>query len=62
MWLTKLAILLKKECIINNMMVISISQAKVIFSELIEKVLKGEEVIITKYGKPVAKLVIYRGK
>lgn len=44
------------------MLVVSISQAKIGLSKLIEKVLKGEEVIITKYGKPVAKLTPYRGK
>lgn len=41
---------------------VSISQAKANFSKLIKKVLQGEEIILTKYGKPVAKLVIYQGK
>lgn len=38
------------------MQIVTIHQAKINFTELIEKVLKGEEIIITKYGKPVAKL------
>ena len=42
------------------MQIVSISQAKVNFSKLIEKVLIGEEIIITKYGKPVAKLIPYK--
>lgn len=40
----------------KHMQMVSISQAKTGFSDLVEKVLKGEEIIITKYGKPVAKL------
>lgn len=39
---------------------VSVTQAKVNLSKLIEKVLKGEEVIITKYGKPVVTLTPYR--
>ena len=37
----------------------NISDAKASLSKLVEKVLKGEEVIIGKAGKPVAKLVPY---
>ena len=37
----------------------NISQAKAQLSALIEKVLAGQEVIIGKAGKPVAKLVRY---
>ncbi len=37
----------------------NISEAKAQLSALIEKVLAGEEVIIGKAGKPVAKLVRY---
>jgi prevent-host-death family protein len=35
-------------------------QAKSHFSELLERVEKGEEVTITKHGRPVAKLVPIR--
>ena len=41
------------------MQITNISEAKANLSRLIEKVLKGEEVIIGKAGKPVAKLVPY---
>ena len=41
------------------MQMTNISEAKASLSKLIEKVLKGQEVIITKAGKPVAKLVPY---
>jgi prevent-host-death family protein len=39
----------------------NISQAKAELSALIEEVLKGNEVILAKAGKPVARLVAYRG-
>ena len=39
----------------------NISQAKAELSALIETVLKGDEVILAKAGKPVAKIVPYRG-
>jgi len=41
------------------MVITNISEAKAQLSSLIEKVLKGQEVIIGKAGKPVAKLVRY---
>jgi prevent-host-death family protein len=41
------------------MHITNISEAKASLSQLVEKVLKGEEVIIGKAGKPVAKLVPY---
>ncbi|MBI2327133.1 type II toxin-antitoxin system Phd/YefM family antitoxin [Candidatus Curtissbacteria bacterium] len=41
------------------MQIINIHQAKTNLSRLIEKTLRGEEVIIAKAGKPVAKLVKY---
>lgn len=41
------------------MQISNISEAKAQLSALIEKVLAGEEVIIGKAGKPVAKLVRY---
>lgn len=43
------------------MVVCNISQAKAQLSALIEEVQKGHEVILAKAGKPVAKLVAYRG-
>jgi prevent-host-death family protein len=42
------------------MMVRNISQAKAELSELIEKVQQGHEIILTKAGKPVARLIAYR--
>jgi prevent-host-death family protein len=39
----------------------NISQAKAELSALIEEVIKGNEVILAKAGKPVARLVAYRG-
>jgi prevent-host-death family protein len=41
------------------MVITNISEAKAQLSALIEKVLAGQEVIIGKAGKPVAKLVRY---
>ena len=38
----------------------NIHDAKTHLSRLIERVLQGEEIIIAKAGKPVAKLVPYR--
>jgi len=43
------------------MMVRNISQAKAQLSALIEQVQMGREVILAKAGKPVARLVAYRG-
>lgn len=43
------------------MLVCNISQAKAQLSALIEEVLKGNEVILAKAGKPVARLVAYHG-
>jgi prevent-host-death family protein len=43
------------------MVVRNISQAKAELSALIEQVQKGNEVILAKAGKPVARLVPYRG-
>jgi len=39
----------------------NISDAKTELSALIEAVQRGEEVIIGKAGKPVARLIAYRG-
>jgi prevent-host-death family protein len=41
------------------MYITNITEAKAHFSALIEKVLAGEEIIIGKSGKPVAKLIRY---
>lgn len=43
------------------MIVRNISQAKAELSALIEEVLKGNEVIVAKAGKPVVRLVPHRG-
>ena len=42
------------------MELINIHQAKTQLSKLIEKALAGEDVIIAKAGKPVAKLTAYK--
>ncbi len=42
------------------MQTVNIHQAKTNLSKLIEKTLQGEDVIIAKAGKPVAKLVAYK--
>ena len=42
------------------MHITNISEAKAQLSALIERVLAGEEVVIGKAGKPVAKLVRYQ--
>lgn len=44
------------------MQIFNIHQAKTNLSKLIEQTLKGEEVIIAKAGKPVAKLSVYEKK
>lgn len=41
------------------MKIVNIHEAKTRFSMLINKALNGEEIIITKSGKPVAKLLPY---
>ncbi len=43
------------------MVVRNISEAKAELSALIEAVLNGDEVIIAKAGKPVARLIAFRG-
>jgi prevent-host-death family protein len=45
---------------VNEMYITNISEAKAQLSALVEKALAGQEVIIGKAGKPVAKLVQYR--
>ena len=44
------------------MLITNISEAKAQLSALVEKVMAGQEVIIGKAGKPVAKLVRYEKK
>lgn len=44
------------------MQIVNIHEAKTNLSKLIEKTLNGEEVIIAKAGKPVAKLSFYKEK
>ena len=41
------------------MQIIEITEAEASLSELIKRVLRGEEVIIGKAGKPLAKLIPY---
>ena len=41
-------------------MVVNIHEAKTHFSRLVERAMRGEEVVIGKPGKPVARLVPYR--
>ena len=41
------------------MTTVSIRQAKTHFSKLIARVCKGEEIVLAKAGKPVAKIVPY---
>lgn len=43
------------------MLIRNISQAKAELSALIARVQKGDEVILSKFGKPVAKIVPYGG-
>jgi len=40
--------------------VVNIHEAKTHFSRLVERVIGGEEIVIGKAGKPVARLVPYR--
>jgi prevent-host-death family protein len=41
-------------------MIVNIHEAKTHFSRLLERVARGEEVVIGRSGKPVARLVPYR--
>lgn len=42
------------------MQIFNIHEAKTNLSKLIEKISKGEEIIIAKAGKPVAQLISYK--
>lgn len=44
------------------MQIMNIHQAKTNLSQLIEKALQGEDVVIAKAGKPVIRLVAYTQK
>ena len=44
------------------MQIVNIHEAKTQLSKLIEKTKKGEDVVIGKAGKPVAKLIAYKGE
>ncbi len=48
---------LAKDLVYNKGMEVNIHEAKTHLSKLLERVALGEEVIIAKAGKPVAKLV-----
>lgn len=37
----------------------NVTEAKAKFSEVVERALRGEEIIVTKAGKPVAKILRY---
>ncbi len=39
--------------------IVTITEAKAQFSALVEDAIRGEEVIITKHGRPVAKIIPY---
>lgn len=41
------------------MRTVSVTAAKAQFSRLLTQVERGQEVVITRHGKPVAKLVLY---
>ena len=41
------------------MKIYSVTDAKAKFSEVVESVLQGEEVIVTKMGKPAVKISAY---
>ncbi len=44
----------------NLMSTVSVREAKTHLSRLLERVAKGEEVVIAKAGRPVARLIAYR--
>lgn len=43
------------------MHVVNITEAKAQLSALLERVLKGEQIVISKANKPIAEIVPYRG-
>lgn len=42
--------------------IVNTHEAKTHLSQLLERVAKGEEIIIAKAGKPIARLIGYRGE
>ena len=48
---------LAKDLVYSSLMEVNVHEAKTHLSRLLERVAMGEEVIIAKAGKPVAKLV-----
>ena len=44
------------------MQFVNIHEAKTRFSKLLEKVQKGEEIIIAKAGRPIAKLTVLHAR
>ncbi len=44
------------------MKIVNIHQAKTTLSQLLESAIAGEEVIISKAGKPLARLIPYRSE
>ncbi|PWL20912.1 MAG: hypothetical protein DCO81_04805 [Candidatus Aquiluna sp. XM-24bin5] len=40
--------------------IVTITEAKAQFSALVEDAIRGEEVIITKHGRPVAKIIKFQ--
>jgi prevent-host-death family protein len=44
------------------MLVVNVREAKAQLSRILDRVAKGEEIVITKAGRPVAKLVPIPGK
>lgn len=45
-----------------NMVIVNIHEAKTHFSKLVDKAMKGEEIIIGKSGTPVVKLIAIQVK
>lgn len=49
-----------QEAAVSGRQQVNVHEAKTHFSRLLERASKGEEVVIAKAGRPVAKLVPYR--
>jgi prevent-host-death family protein len=46
---------------LGHMKMVNIQAAKTHLSRLVEEAAKGEEIVLAKAGKPIARLVAYRG-
>ena len=46
----------------NRMELINVFEAKTRLSEILDRVLKGEEIVLGRYGKPIAVLIPYVNK